>query len=215
VAARGAGFAGFTGNTVTGCAWPLEIDADWCGTLGAGNNLAGNAADEIRVTAGRITRSAQWRRHGATYVVDGLLEVGSGQSPELLLESGTRLVFGPGGGILVGHGGPGALRAVGQPDSITLTGAAVPGSWRGVEFGPQADNSSRLERCRVLYGGAAGTGIVKADSCYPVIAGNEIGWSSNYCLYLLNWELSPDSLAQLNWLHDWNPDFDDIYWEDR
>lgn len=214
VVARGSGFSSFTGNTITGCAWPLEIDADHVGTLGAANDLSGNQHDIIRVAAGPVTRSAQWRRHGATYAVDGLLEVGAGAAPELLLAAGTRLEFAAGGGISVGRSSPGTLRAVGTPDSIVLTGSAgTPGSWRGVEFHQRADNSSRLERCRVLYGGGAGTGIVMADSCYPAVFDNEIGWSSNYCLYLANWERSGDSVAQLNWLHDWDPDFDSLYWD--
>jgi hypothetical protein len=53
------------------------------------------------------------------------------------------------------------------------------------------------------------------DSCLPLIRHNEIAWSSNYCVYLLNTDLNVDSLVLENWLHDWNPDYDDIYEQGR
>jgi hypothetical protein len=47
----------------------------------------------------------------------------------------------------------------------------------------------------------------------PVVTGNEIAWSSNYCVYVVNSEIDPDTLRVDNWLHDWAPGFDDIYYE--
>jgi hypothetical protein len=49
----------------------------------------------------------------------------------------------------------------------------------------------------------------------PVVTGCEIGWSSYYCVVLNNTLLDADSLRLNNWLHDWNPDFDDILDEGR
>ena len=42
--------------------------------------------------------------------------------------------------------------------------------------------------------------------------GNEIAFSSNYCVFMQNTELDPDSVRARNWLHDWNPSFEDIYY---
>jgi hypothetical protein len=140
------------------------------------------------------------------------VEVGASAAPALVIEPGCRLAFGPDAGLAIGRGEPGMLTAVGLPDSIVFTGTrAAPGSWRGVELHSNADNRSRLERCRLLYGGGAGTGILFVDSCLPVIRGNELGWSGSYCAYLWNTDLNPDSLLALNWLHDPAPGYDTVF----
>jgi hypothetical protein len=210
---RGCGFRQFSGNTVQYCAgYGLELDAAWVGTLGADNTFKDNASPGILVNPGSIERNAEWRNHRAPYVVAGMVEVGGDLEPLLVIDPGTELRFESGAGLAVGRTSPATLRAAGTTDSILFTGAdTVPGTWRGVEFHPQALPGSVLDRCRLLYGGGGSTGIVFIDSCAPRITGCEIGWSSNYCIYLRNSELDPDSLVQQNWLHDWDPDFDDIY----
>jgi hypothetical protein len=45
----------------------------------------------------------------------------------------------------------------------------------------------------------------------PTITGNEIAWSSNYCIFLNNTELDPAALRLYNWLHDWGEGYEDIY----
>ena len=214
---RGCGFRSFTGNTVSGCgSYGLEVDAPWVGSIGTGNSLAGNARGGVRVAGGSVTRSSVWRRLDAPYVVSGVVEVGSDVVPQLAFEAGATVRFEDGAGLGVGRSAPAVLRAVSTGDSITFRGVAdSAGAWGGITLGRFAQNSSRLERCRLLYGGAGGLGLLCVDSCVPVVTGCEIGWSSNYCVVLNNTLLDADSLRLNNWLHDWNPDFDDILDEGR
>jgi hypothetical protein len=213
VAARDCGFRTFTGNTVTNCSgYAIEIDAGWLGTLGPDNSLSGNGRAGILVNAGAVARSAQWRNHHTPYVVGGNIEVGAGSGLQLTIDSGVELRFENGAGLCVGRTGPAVLRAVGTPDSILFTGVTeAPGAWRGLELHTGTGTASTLERCRLLYAGGNGLGNLFVDSCTPRITGNEIGWSGNYCIYLNNTTLDPDSLRQTNWLHDWAPGADDIY----
>ncbi len=209
----GTGPARFERNTITACGgFPLHIDAGYVGRLGPGNVLSGNARDAVAVTGGAITRLTQWRNPGVPYYVSGIIEVGAADPPTWQIEQGVAMQFERGAGIRVGFGGPGEIVAVGDPDSIVFTGAAAePGAWRGIELHPSCLNTARLERCRILYAGGAGRGNLLISGCEPRVRSCEIGWSSDYCIWLLDSELDPDSLRAWNWLHDWAPEFDDIY----
>jgi hypothetical protein len=206
------GFAGFENNTITGCgSYPLHISVPYVHTLGTGNRLTGNAVDGIEVNYGTIARDAHWRRQDVPFVVDGQIEVGSNLDPALTIDPGSRFVFKANSGLAVGRYQPGRLIAAGGADSITFTAdSPVPGRWRGIELLPFSRLASRLELCRILYGGGAGHGIVLCDSTSPVISGCEIAYSSNACVYLRNSGLNPDTLRLYNWLHDWAPDDTDI-----
>jgi hypothetical protein len=214
---NGSGFSQFESDTVTGCAGsPLRIAAPYVATLGTGNYLRGNGRDQIDVAAGPITRSAQWRNQGIPYAVNGVIEVGSAYEPTLTIGPGTVLSFAPASALAIGRTQAATLYAVGEPDSITFTGnETLPGSWVGLELHRFARNASRLERCRVLYGGAGGTGILYVDSCVTTVRSNEIAYSSNYCAYLINTDLDPDLLEAENWLHEWAEGFDAVYYAGR
>jgi hypothetical protein len=206
------GFAGFESNTITGCGGcPIRIGAGRVADIGTGNNLTGNACDWIEVSGGSITVDARWWNHAVPYRVTGIVEVGSSARPLFFVAPGAVLEFDSAAAIQVGRDQPGAMYAVGSPDSITFTGSqAQPGAWRGVQLYPLADAASRLERCRLLYGGSAGTGILFIQGCAPVIAGNEIAYSSNWCVYLLNTELDPDSLDATNYIHSPGPGYSEF-----
>ncbi len=206
------GFTRLEHDTVVNCAgYPLRIAAPFVASLGAGNSFAGNGRDSILVLGGTITRNAQWRRHDVPYLVRGMVEVGSAYEPTLTIDPGVRLCFAD-SGLAVGRRYGATLTAVGLPDSIVFTGsAAVPGTWRGVEFHPYTDNRSRLLRCRLLYGGGGGRGILYVDSCVPGIRENEIAYSSSYCAYLWNTDLEAESLLATNWLHDPAPGYDTVF----
>jgi len=213
---QGTGFAGFENNTITGCAgYPLHIAAEYVSTIGNGNTFAGNGEGAIQVTEGTITRDAQYRRQDVPYLITGTVEVGSQQNqPMLVIESGVEIRFAPGSALSVGLAEPGRLQAIGVPDSITFTGAtAAPGAWRGLELNSYASSQSRLEQCRLLYGGEGSHGILRIDSCAPVLKGNEIAFSSNYCVYMQNTDLEPDTVRYYNSLHDWATGFEDIFYE--
>ncbi len=208
-----AGFAQFENDTVTGCGgYPLHIAAEYVAPIGTGNSFAGNARDGIEVIGGPITRDAQWRRQDVPYVIDGVVEVGSTYDPGLTIDPGTTLKFAAASGIVVGRTRSGRLQAIGQPDAIVLTGLSeASGAWNGVELYARAGSQTRLENCRILYGGGADRGILFVDSCLPYVRGNEIAWSSNYCVYLYDTPLEDDSVRLYNNLHDWAPGFEDIF----
>ena len=207
------GFARFENDTVTGCVGsPLHIAAQYVGTIGNGNSFAGNSEPAIQVIGGTITQNVRYQRQDVPYHVTGTVDVGSQYEPALTIESGVVLQFDPGTALTIGLAAPGQLLAVGVPDSITFTGAtAEPGTWHGIELHRYASSSTQLKRCRLLYGGGADQGILFINGSVPTLDSNEIAFSSNYCVYLQNTILDPDTLRQSNWLHDWAPGFDDIF----
>jgi hypothetical protein len=204
------GFARFENDTVTGCGgFPVHIAAQYVGTIGNGNSFTGNAHDAIEVAGGTIASNTQYRWQDVPYLVLETIEVGSALEPTLTIENGVELQFEPGAALAIGR----AARASLQADSVTFTGAtAQPGAWDGLELHGYATSTSRVERSRLLYGGGANFGIVLIDSCVPILTGNEVAFSSNYCVFMQKTDLDPDSVRSKNWLHDWDPAFDDIYY---
>ncbi len=212
----GCGFVQFEYNTVSGCArYPLHIEAGFVSTLGQGNNLGFNnpAFDFIYVPAGEIVQDGVWLNQGVPYYVDGLVEVGSALAPLLSIAPGVRIKFAANSGIRVGDRLPGKLVAVGVPESIVFTGdSAVPGAWRGIDFGAFTASGSILDHCQLLYGGGGGVmALVVVRNCNPTITNNEIGYSAKYCIALFNSALEPERLRQENWLHHWGEEYEDIY----
>lgn len=210
-----AGFTLFQDDTITGAALcPLRIDAAKVASLGTGNYLAGNGSDRIEVVATEIVTDAVWRNQGVPYSILGDIEVGSPQVPRLLIESGAELRFAENAALRVGRLNPGALVAVGLPDSITLTAeSGRPGGWRGIELHPLSARACTLDHCRLFNGGGGGPGILMVNGCVPLIRSNEIAYSTNYCVALFSTTLDPDVIRRTNFLHDWNEDYDDILYE--
>ncbi|MFO7675044.1 MAG: Ig-like domain-containing protein [bacterium] len=216
VRCSGAGFNQFARNTITaGAGIPLSIEAGWLGTIGPDNRFDGNARDTVEVRPGRVNRTSQWRNLGVPYRVTGLVMVGGDAAPILVIDGGVRLVFDRESGLEVGRDSLGRLSATSSGDSITFTGTeAVPGSWQGITLDRYAGSQSRLERCRLLYGGYSHPGILHVRQSAPVIANCEIGWSFGHCVVLTSSTLDPDDLLDANWIHDPAPNHDEIYEED-
>jgi hypothetical protein len=204
------GFARFENDTITGCgSFPVQIAAPYVGTIGTGNNFTGNSRNAIAVTGGTIAGNTQFRLQDVPYLILETIEVSSALEPTLVFDNGVELQFDSLAALAVGR----SSRASVQADSVTFTGAAGrAGFWNGLKLYSGTTSTSRIERCRILYGGGDGYGIVLIDSCLPILTGNEIAFSSNYCVFIQNTDLDPDSVRSDNWLHDWNPDFDDIYY---
>jgi hypothetical protein len=211
----GAGFVSFTRNTITGCAgYPLSIEAGWFTDIGPGNTIAGNARDTVEIRPGRVNRNSQWRNLGVPCRVTGMVEVGSEDAPMLVIDNGVRLVFDRDAGIAVGRDSVGRISASGLADSVVFTGAgAEPGSWRGIALHRGAGSQSRLERCRLLYGGRNHPGILHIRESAPLIVGCEIGWSAGHCVVLTDSPLDPDDLLDANWIHDPASGYDEVYEE--
>ncbi len=211
-----AGFTLFQDDTITGCVrCPLRIDAAKVASLGHGNYLVGNGSDMIEVVPGEITSDAVWRNQGVPYRVLGSIEVGSPQVPKLRIGSGVELRFAENAALRVGRSNPGALVAVGLPDSVTMTAeSSRRGGWRGIELHTLSGRACTLDHCRLLNGGGGGPGILMVNGCVPLIQFNEIAYSTNYCIALFSTTLDPDVLRSTNFLHDWNEeDYDDILYE--
>ena len=208
------GLARFENNTVTGCAgFPLHIGAQYVGTIGSGNRFTGNGTSAIRVNSGALTGNTQFRRQDVPYRITGTIAVGAPAEPVLVIDPGVRLQF-DSGALTIGADAPARLQAIGVPDSIVFTGTAdTAGSWRGLELQRFASSASRLERCRMLYGGEGGNGILFIDQSVPTVVSNEIAFSSNCCVFLHRSELDPDTLWAQNWLHDWAPGAESIAYE--
>ena len=76
-----------------------------------------------------------------------------------------------------------------------------------------AGNSDTSKPVRVFaWPGTRHTGAISSDETWSP-AGNPhfIVCSSNYCIFLNESWLDPDQLRRDNWLHDWEPDYDDTY----
>lgn len=167
----GAGFTKFEQNTITRSdESPLRIDAAQVGTMGALNELTGNASgrDYIEVNAGgsEITQAATWRDQGVPYRVtgDGLYIGKNTGDAVLTLDPGVELQFAQGTGVYVGYSEKGALRALGTSQKPvvfrSLPGNENAGVWEGVIFfGYAVDGdagnakSSKLEHVFIKYGG--------------------------------------------------------------
>ena len=207
------GFSNFTLNTVSGChGYPLSLPAPSVGTIGKGNHLSGNFSDSIEVLGGQVTCNSQWRNQGIPYLVKGMVGVGSVKGPTLVIDQGTVVAFEPNAALVIGQQDAGNLSAIGVPDSIIFTAThPEPGAWRGIEFEARTGPSTTLDHCRVLYAGREGLGILYINTCAPTVSNNEIAYSPNCCIFLMDSPLDPDSLREFNWLHDWNDEeYDDI-----
>jgi parallel beta-helix repeat protein len=183
-------FRSFTNNTITTCAkYPVNIQADHAGTLGAGNTLTGNASgyDGIEVEGQTVSNSQTWRNHGVPYFLKGTVSVNGANSPELTIAPGNTVKLQNGIEFRCGYGGqPGAIIADGTTSPITFTAAAnppAPGSWDYISFYDAALSSSKLVNCTVEYGGG-GYGEIYIYNATPTITGCTIRNSSDWGIYL-------------------------------
>ena len=111
----------------------------------------------------------------------------------------------------IGRDSAAAISATGLPDSVTFTGTtATAGSWPGISLYRLASSNSRLENCRILYGGRNHLGILHIKQTAPRIRGCEIGWSSNNCVVLTESQLQGDTLEAYNWIHDPGEGFEEV-----
>jgi hypothetical protein len=190
VAEGDASFNSFANNTITTCAkYPVSIQANYAGTLGAGNTLTGNATgyDAVEVIGQTVTESQTWLNHGVPYVLSATTSVNGPNSPELTIAPGTTVKLRNGVEFRCGYGGDaGAIIADGTSSRITFTAAATPpspGSWDFLSFYNNALASSKLVNCDVSYGGG-GYGNVYIYNTQPTITGCNISNSSDWGIYL-------------------------------
>lgn len=187
-------FSSFTYNRVDSCTkYPVHIDADQVGSLGATSTFRGNAAgrDMIEVVSGTVAESQTWANQGVPYLITGNLWIGdASNSPVLTLAAGDSLKVEPGFEILVGHyGAPGALSAVGTAVSpivfTTNVSSPQPGDhWSDIGIYEGATSSTQFAYCIIEYAGnSSGSGAVYVDIAAPKIENCTIRHSSDYGIY--------------------------------
>jgi hypothetical protein len=178
----------FTNNTITTCAkYPVSIQSNYAGNLGAGNTLTGNTSgyDAIELYNDNVAETQTWLNHGVPYVMMGTTGVQGANSPILTIAAGTTIKLGPDVEFRTGYGGDaGAITAVGTASSpITFTSSAAapaPGSWSEVGIYEAATNATEFTYCNFLYGGSSpsyGTFYVygaqpKFDRCNISLSGD-------------------------------------------
>ncbi|UCG43410.1 MAG: right-handed parallel beta-helix repeat-containing protein [candidate division WOR-3 bacterium] len=203
------GFLVFANNVITGCdRYPVTTRAQFAGSLGSGNLLTGNSSDSIEVLEGTIAQHSYWRNQGVPYLVRGRIDVGSNNAPTMTVQQGGTVVFDAGseGLLVVGENDPGTLSATGKPDSVTFTSTdTVWGSWRGIEI-HRLGSGSKLDCCRLLYGGKQEPGILYIERSAPTVQNCRIAHTPNYCIALIQSVLDPDVLRANNVLEDYGED---------
>jgi len=187
-------FRSFTSNTVDSCTkYPVHIDADQVGSLGANSTFRGNGAgrDMIEVVSGTVTQSQTWANQGVPYLITGNVWISdASNSPILTLAAGDTLKVEPGFEILVGHyGTPGAISAVGTAASpivfTTNVSNPQPGDhWSDIGLYEGATSSTQFEYCIIEYAGnSSGSGAVYVDISAPKIDNCIIRHSSDYGVF--------------------------------
>jgi hypothetical protein len=201
-------FGGFANNTITGCErYAVHISSEYVRTLGAGNTLTGNARDGIEVRGGGVSTSGTWLNHGVPYVITDDVAVSDNVNvPILTIAAGAKLKMDPGTEFYVGYAAPGGLIADGTAEQITFTSSvpsAAPGDWFGFSFyGNSVSGQCRLINCKVEFGGGY-HGDVLIEDCTPEVAGNSIGHSAAWGIYLLGSEYpDPAQLLATNTFYD-------------
>jgi len=174
-----ASFKAFTGNTIkTSGTHPISLRANAVGSLGAGNTFLSNTHQAIDVVGEAINKSATWLNHGIPYRLQGESAVEHASStPVLTIAAGTTLEFGPGASLYVGHGGNGALNAVGTESApVVFTGVSKTlGTWAGLHFYDHTvdgtlgqANTTVIQHARVEYAGNSSDAMVYIKNAKPV-----------------------------------------------
>ena len=187
-------FSSFTSNTVDSCTkYPVHIDANQVGSLGASSTFRGNAAgrDMIEVVSGTVAQSQTWANQGVPYLITGNVWISdASNNPVLTLAPGDTLKIAPGFEILVGHyAAPGALSAIGTASSpivfTTSVASPQPGDhWSDIGIYEGATSSTQFDYCVIEYAGnSSGSGAVYVYNSAPRITNCTIRHSSDYGVY--------------------------------
>ena len=151
----------FDGNTVTGNGSnPLVVNPRQLDWLESTSTYAGNAEDNIRVSAGTLSSDATLRALDAGFQFTGDLYVYSSSAPILTVEDGVELYFDSNAGLFVGTSSYGDLVIDGDLTSgdgvllSTLDGSS-PGTWDGVYLGNYTSSTTSLDGFTLEYAGTS------------------------------------------------------------
>jgi hypothetical protein len=204
-----ASFAAFTGNTISNCgSHAIEMYPEHVKTLGSGNTYTGNTNNDILVHNGNVSTTGTWSNQGVPYTLAGNVTVqDASNSPVLTIAPGNTVRLQAGVELYCGYTEPGGIVADGTTGQITFTssiGSPSPGDWGSISFYYRAmDSQCLLKNCRILYGGDHHANVF-IENALPTVTGCNIGYSSDYGIYLNGTEYP--AAAQLrtdNNIHDY------------
>jgi len=192
VVAEGEGyFSSFTNNTIMTCAkYPVSIQSNFAGTLGAANTLVGNATgyDGIELVNDAINQTQTWLNHGVPYVLLGTTSVSGSSSPILTIAAGNTIKLGPNVELRCGYGGdPGAIAAIGTAAAritfTSLAGSPSPGDWSDIGVYGEATSATEFQYCDFMYGGSStGYGTLYGYGADLKVSNCNISQSGDYGL---------------------------------
>ncbi|MDY0280456.1 MAG: hypothetical protein RBR35_07835 [Salinivirgaceae bacterium] len=154
-------FTAFTNNTFSNVVhYPIEIEANYVHTIGAGNTFNSGAfgilVEENLDKSGSFT----WLKHDAPYVINHEIVIGAeGNGATLIIAPGTTLKFNIEKGFTFGYhsNNYGKIIAEGTvAEPIIFTSSkTVPGKgdWKGIYL-YASSNGSSMKHCEVLYAGS-------------------------------------------------------------
>ena len=192
---QAAGDPVITGNTFTRYAdMPSRVGADDVGDFLNQNAISGSdSTSSLEIIGERISADANWADPGFPLtVVSGVVQpYGNPSVPvTLTIGAGTELRFRLSTRLHVGTTtGLGALVAVGSAaEPIVFTAeeqaSPAPGAWQSIYFdNGTVDATSRLEHCRVEYGGQSFSGMINLVSASPTIRNCIVRHSNNAGVY--------------------------------
>ncbi len=156
--------ADFTENTlISDNNHPSTIYPDLVEVYQAENTpLTHGKNNVLQIFAGTITQDSHWKDDFKYTILGSILVQGTDGEDNitsLVLDPGVELSFNSSTYLGIGNssGYPGALIAEGTAEKTILFTSSksrkAPGDWRGVIFYRTAHDSSRLDHCRIEYGG--------------------------------------------------------------
>ena len=203
-----ASFGAFTGNTISDCgSHAVEMYPEYVRTLGTGNTYTGNTNNDILIHAANVSTTGTWLNQGVPYVLAGDVEVeDASNSPILTIAPGTTVKLQAGAELYCGYTQAGAILADGTAGQITFISSGSspqPGDWASISFYYRSiDAQCQLKNCVIEYAGSHHGNIYVQDAL-PTITGCDIGYSSDYGIYLDGTEYpDPAQLQANNTFHD-------------
>lgn len=146
--------ASFVNNAITGNgSYAIEIYSSELGNLSGTGTVAGNTKGGIFVTGDGVTKDATWKKHDASYIVDGTVAVDDPTGPTVTIRPGSKFELVKDASFDVGYSDAGAIIANGTPtDSIIFTNKVT-----GTYWGVNSNEAGGFQ----FWGGTASTSLLK------------------------------------------------------
>lgn len=154
----------------------IRITADQLVNFSGSISVENNGKDGIYVSGLNVSMGGVWKNCGVPYVVDGVIEIGSDDKPEIVVEAGTEFRFLKNSAINVGNSKPGTFVAKGtESKPIVFTSYKDDEPWGiksdditcGVRIEENAGSKTELRYCNIINAssGAYINANVKVKNC--------------------------------------------------